>query len=75
MIDESGERIHQIEQKGKSNNNLLNTFVEANHFLHVTPELLIKNGNFAQGCCMAFRSELKNIFLKISENRGPHDLN
>lgn len=73
VIDKEETIIQQNERKGKSNNNLLIAEVSENDFLQITPELLIKNGNFAQGCCMAFRKELKDLYLAISENRGPHD--
>ena len=73
VIDQQGLEIAQQEQKGKSNNNLLLVEVPENEFLKITTDLLVKNGNFAQGCCMAFRSELKDLYLNISENKGPHD--
>lgn len=72
MIDEKDEPIYINNDKGKSNNNLLDFPLKEKDLFNVSNEYLIKK-NFAQGCTMAVRREIIDLFLKDEMETLEHD--
>lgn len=72
MIDEKDEPFYINNDIGKSNNNLLDFPIKEKELFNVPNEFLIKK-NFAQGCTMAIRREIIDLFLRDEMETLEHD--
>lgn len=72
IIDEKDEPFYINNDIGKSNNNLLDFPIKEKELFNVPNEFLIKK-NFAQGCTMAIRREIIDLFLKDEMETLEHD--
>jgi glycosyltransferase involved in cell wall biosynthesis len=72
VIDGQGVQIGVKQEKGWSNRHLYHREVAENAIVKVRPEELIYH-NFAQGCAMAFRSQIRKQFIRNFTEEVPHD--
>lgn len=71
FINANGDKFDIKQEKGKSNNNLLQIDVKSD-ITKIDLKVLLKT-NFSQGCTMALKKQIKNEFLEYSNSKHPHD--
>ena len=72
LINEIGDEIKDDLIKGKSNHNLLNKEVGTKELIEIPYKYLLKE-NFAQGCTMAVKREIINLFALDKTSVIEHD--
>lgn len=71
FMDQDGKCFKVDKIKGRSNNNLL--FQEVKDILTLIPLSSLLEMNFSQGCTMAIKREVINIYLEKTTGLLPHD--
>ena len=72
FVDANGDAIHVSENSKKTNHDLINRVILPN-FCEKISCLEVVKSNISPGCTMAFRKELKAIYLSTSRLLVPHD--
>lgn len=71
FINQKDEKFNIVNQKNKSNNNLID-FVVDSKLTEIDLKYLLRC-NFSQGCTMAIRKKIVKEYLNVFSNTIPHD--